>query len=199
MLGVSVPVARIDHSFAERVVGMIPVRHSKAAVSSSEGRPMLSRRSTRTRHAIRCFMRDCASPPLARTYARTTCACASVSRPRSRPSSDDVPNIQGLDDQLHDEAELRNDTREKMARFEMVKRKSTEMMGVGKEQRDRGKVREDTENVEQRVTESHRNGAWRSWEVGDVNSREEGDRGKTSGGEERMVEDENKRLEERRK
>jgi hypothetical protein len=83
-------IALIVFSAAERVVGMIPVRHSRAAVSSSEGRPMLSRRSTRTRHAIRCFMRDYASPPLARTYERTTCACA----------SDDVQNIQGFDDQL---------------------------------------------------------------------------------------------------
>jgi hypothetical protein len=93
-------IALIVFSAAERVVGMIPVLHSKVAVSSSEGRPMLSRRSTRTRHAIRCFMRDYASPPLARTYERTTCACALVSRLRSRPSSDDVQNIQGCDDQL---------------------------------------------------------------------------------------------------
>lgn len=93
-------MAFIVFSAAERVVGMMPVRYSKAAVSSSEGRPILSRRSTRTRHAIRCFMRDYASPPLARTYERTTCACASVSRARSRSSSDDVQKIQGFDNQL---------------------------------------------------------------------------------------------------
>jgi hypothetical protein len=67
---------------------------------------------------------------------------------------------------------------------------------MGEEQGDHGKVQEDIENVEQRVTASHCNGAWRSWDVGDVNGREEGERGTTSGGEERMVEGENGSAEE---
>jgi hypothetical protein len=68
-----------------------------------------------------------------------------------------------------------------------------------KGQGDHHEVREDRENVEQQVTASHRNGARRSWDVGDVSGREEGERGPTSGEEERMVEDENESAEETRK
>lgn len=71
--------------------------------------------------------------------------------------------------------------------------------GVEKDQGDHSKMREDRENVEQQVIAGHRNGARRSWDVADVNGREEGERGTVSGGKERVVEDENGSVEETRK
>jgi hypothetical protein len=99
-----------------------------------------------------------------------------------------------------DEAELHNDTRGKDGAIrDDQEDEHRDDGGVGKEQGDHGNMLEGTETVEQRVTASHRNGAWRSWDVRNVNSREEGEKCTTSGGEERMVEDENKSAEETRK
>jgi len=72
--------------------------------------------------------------------------------------------------------------------------------GVEKEHGDHSEMREDRGNVEQQVTASHRNGAWMSWDVADVNGTAEGEGGTMPGGEEeRTVEDENGRAEETRK
>jgi hypothetical protein len=100
----------------------------------------------------------------------------------------------------NDEAELQSETRGKDGAIQNGhEEEHIDDGGMGKEKGDCGRVQEDTENVEQQVTASHRNGAWRSWVVGDVSGKEEGERGTISGEEERMVEDENGSAEETRK
>jgi hypothetical protein len=82
----------------------------------------------------------------------------------------------------------------------MDRRKSMKMTETQRRDReDKDKVREDGNTMEQQVTASNREGAWRSWKVGDMNEKAEEEGRIDSGKEERKARNRNGSPEERRK